>query len=1333
MKFDNYDRISRALNILQSGLANYVEHSLGRYYKSDWFQKGIVEVLAQANKALELRDKISEDNCWVELDLSQLFFLITNESNWYLIFSKNSGGLKKFHFHSLRSIRNNHAHRNIKMDRFTNEQTIKDLDEMINVLEKIGEKIEAEKIRTLKKRSFNNIPYPRNPSFIGREDIFVLIDEIISLSNETGKGLAVLTGLGGIGKTQTALEYAFRNEDLYTGGIFWINATVNFETDFYKVATNFVSNFLFETEINEIQLMQKFSDYLTDNTNTLIIIDNIEDLRKLFKPTKGILPANLRTHLLVTTREKIYYPDFDSIEVEGLSPEEAISLLLSGKRRKLKLAQATEFSTLRDDAIDICYLFGYHPLAISLAASYLERYPEISLKSFIARIKLEGSYETSNFIDSSLEEMEIYERPRINLFNLMWEKLEDHKSKKILQIISLFEKPDEIPISLISVLSGIYNEEIRSGRPSKIKTLLEDLSNGRFLEEKYIITKKFSVDYSQPGEYGRFLHDFDPEFLEIRYDFHPIIRAYIEQTIIDKNSLIKECYFTFTEKLQDPNYFQKSILERGIDKLIEEIEQMLSLINLTNNYWLDSDSFLYTYNTVLSSESFELRNWNMVDLVELFDFPVDWMNPIDLPGFGQQQIYNRLFMEDEKLAENHKKFLLENQLHALLESKKISNVINFLLTTFRYHTNYIYDLFLTRDNKTIISAGIDGLIYECDLQTNKLLNGYMNEENLYLFTSINRGICRFIQFTGNRINWDDQDLIFLDQEDLKPNISGYGHWQIPIERLVAGIDVYSDIIIWDPETKLVLKKIEIDTEFLNYPLPPNPLYFSIEENLLILLSHSGFILWDVNDWSEKLQIKIDRECIYYCWKVIQEYNLVVLGDTPGNIEFIDLLSGKRQVFERIHDDTLTNIDYFLDNSKEVRIITSSVDGLIKKWIYSNDDLILENEYGDPENPIIYFVLTKDMDIVISSHLNGNIVFRDFNSGNELITFHGHSEKIDQLLLSSDERFLISKSDDLAIKVWDLIRVRDDFGLSRGVSTYKKVLNLDNNFTFSLGSNFIEKIDLVLYEPEIHITLEHEELNGFLFPNNTDELIIYGKNIYSWDFFHENEPVIIFYNDDLNNSFMYVTQNLRWGLSINHYLSNEEDGNSEFVDQIKLWDLISGEVVFSIDVEYLTKRSFMIDESGSRIIAFYNQKIQIGFEETQVPVYEKWDVPIENFDKSYLGSVEDQNNIVFFTNGKEIIYQNGDDLNGIINMETGQIVPLWGSKIDEDRIVAFSVAKDQDLEALILQDGSLNLWSIEKDICLASIPGDFISCSITPNGNIVLAVDKLGQLHYLEVI
>src|ERR1700692_1606594 len=69
-----------------------------------------------------------------------------------------------------------------------------------------------------------NIPFSRNTVFTGRENLLHQLH-----ANLTASKAAVLTqpqaisGLGGIGKTQTAVEYAYRHRDSYQA-VFWAQA-----------------------------------------------------------------------------------------------------------------------------------------------------------------------------------------------------------------------------------------------------------------------------------------------------------------------------------------------------------------------------------------------------------------------------------------------------------------------------------------------------------------------------------------------------------------------------------------------------------------------------------------------------------------------------------------------------------------------------------------------------------------------------------------------------------------------------------------------------------------------------------------------------------------------------------------------------------------------------------------------------------------------------------------------------------------------------------------------------------------------------------------------------
>src|SRR5207244_1225238 len=69
-----------------------------------------------------------------------------------------------------------------------------------------------------------NVPYQRNPFFTGRDDILHHLHDTFTLN----KAIALtqpqaISGLGGIGKTQTAIEYAYRYRSDYEA-VLWVMA-----------------------------------------------------------------------------------------------------------------------------------------------------------------------------------------------------------------------------------------------------------------------------------------------------------------------------------------------------------------------------------------------------------------------------------------------------------------------------------------------------------------------------------------------------------------------------------------------------------------------------------------------------------------------------------------------------------------------------------------------------------------------------------------------------------------------------------------------------------------------------------------------------------------------------------------------------------------------------------------------------------------------------------------------------------------------------------------------------------------------------------------------------
>lgn len=89
----------------------------------------------------------------------------------------------------------------------------------------------AEKIKHSKhsaspnKNSIFNIPIPRNPLFTGRSDILASLNKSLQNDKEIvvkpSEKATALSGLGGVGKTQTVVEYAHRYRDNYSA-VLWV-------------------------------------------------------------------------------------------------------------------------------------------------------------------------------------------------------------------------------------------------------------------------------------------------------------------------------------------------------------------------------------------------------------------------------------------------------------------------------------------------------------------------------------------------------------------------------------------------------------------------------------------------------------------------------------------------------------------------------------------------------------------------------------------------------------------------------------------------------------------------------------------------------------------------------------------------------------------------------------------------------------------------------------------------------------------------------------------------------------------------------------------------------
>jgi tetratricopeptide (TPR) repeat protein len=168
------------------------------------------------------------------------------------------------------------------------------------------------------------LPFLQNPNFSARDDLIQLLaDTLQTVEDQSSINVMVLHGLGGIGKTQLAVEFAYRharNFDL----VWWLNAneTSTIEADFSKLALALA---LPESDFQDQKLaIAKVLEHLQDRPNRWLLIF---DDASAPKDIRSFLPRTGAGMVIVTTRN----PNWDSvgtpIEVGAWSETEAAAFL----------------------------------------------------------------------------------------------------------------------------------------------------------------------------------------------------------------------------------------------------------------------------------------------------------------------------------------------------------------------------------------------------------------------------------------------------------------------------------------------------------------------------------------------------------------------------------------------------------------------------------------------------------------------------------------------------------------------------------------------------------------------------------------------------------------------------------------------------------------------------------------------------------------------------------------------------------------------------------------------------------------------------------------------
>ncbi|KAI0104454.1 hypothetical protein F4814DRAFT_430828 [Daldinia grandis] len=234
----------------------------------------------------------------------------------------------------------------------------------------------------------NTLPMAENRLFYGRQDILRRVEDYLRPADtSTRLSSMALYGLGGIGKTQIALAYAYRKlNDL--DAVFWISAenTYTIQQSFSRIATSALKLPRAVPQANQQNMILVLDWLQNTSAKWLLIFDNVDDHSVL----ENCWPASKHGAVLVTTRDVLVasLPIDIGLDVNEFNDEEGAEFLLHmtlGRQRvdgELKAARL------------VTEVLGGLPLALNQMAAFINARSMSIFEFHVAYVKYDYNLHT---------------------------------------------------------------------------------------------------------------------------------------------------------------------------------------------------------------------------------------------------------------------------------------------------------------------------------------------------------------------------------------------------------------------------------------------------------------------------------------------------------------------------------------------------------------------------------------------------------------------------------------------------------------------------------------------------------------------------------------------------------------------------------------------------------------------------------------------------------------------------------------------------------------------------------------------------------------------------
>jgi len=298
-------------------------------------------------------------------------------------------------------------------------------------------------------------------TFVGRNHELDQLHHRLQTSNQVA--ISAISGMGGVGKTELAWQYAHRYQSHYPAGIWWVNASrITLEALTLSVRMHLPEPpDSLQSDVTRMQwVYQQWLERFPQGLR-LLVCDDVDDYQTL----RSLLPRDNRFRVLLTTRLQLAQP-VQRVDLDVLKKAPAFRLLRELVNDDSRVAQEVNLAKQLTEWV------GRLPLGIELIGRHLANHPSLALSKLLERLE-----------QQKIKAKALQQRYPVNLqaaFEVSWNSL-DESARQLAGLLSVFEIASIDRQWVTDCLKGWDEEAIEEAEAQLINRSLTAFENGRFL------------------------------------------------------------------------------------------------------------------------------------------------------------------------------------------------------------------------------------------------------------------------------------------------------------------------------------------------------------------------------------------------------------------------------------------------------------------------------------------------------------------------------------------------------------------------------------------------------------------------------------------------------------------------------------------------------------------------------------------------------------------------------------------------------------------------------------------------------------------------------------